>query len=500
MSNLSDCLNLSRLSVAAFLSVIINCFDYLPLRASIIKDLSPSVPESQKAKNKIELNLSDVVVLALQNSRRLKNAYLQRIIDQQDLAVAENKFNPNFLPEISVDYRRNQFADDSNQKGEFNLGTTVNLIIPTGGDIELGWRANAEIENNSELSQDLILSFNQPLLRDGGIDVNRASIEDARLAEESNTLELISEINSIITNAIFAYLNLFRAQERLKIQQLSLERAKRQLEINEALVEAGRIARIILVENQTSVANREVDVLAAENRLDAARLSLIQVLDLDQETQLVAKEIPEIPELYEFDLSEQIPFILANNPEYLRALITIKRDKLDLLLAKNDQLWDLDFQIRYLLNNNTRTESSNDVRVGLGLSREFGNLSLEQRVKRGEIRLKTSENNLTETRENLAIEVRNADRDIIDNFLGWQQAQRATKLSQQQLENEREKLRLGVGGARQIDVLNLEDSLVEVQNRELNALIDYFSALVRLDAILGVTYQKWGVKINKIED
>jgi len=88
----------------------------------------------------------------------------------------------------------------------------------------------------------------QPLFRGFGIDVNRASIEIARLNEANNILALKSTIVNTITNAIQRYRALLRAQEQLKIGQLALESAKRQLEIRKAFVEAGRRAPVDIVE------------------------------------------------------------------------------------------------------------------------------------------------------------------------------------------------------------------------------------------------------------
>ena len=54
----------------------------------------------QATQKKVNLTLADAVNLALQNNRTIKNSYLQRIIDRQELAVAEDVFVPNFIPLI----------------------------------------------------------------------------------------------------------------------------------------------------------------------------------------------------------------------------------------------------------------------------------------------------------------------------------------------------------------------------------------------------------------
>ncbi|MBC6473179.1 MAG: hypothetical protein GDA48_10460 [Hormoscilla sp. GM102CHS1] len=46
-------------------------------------------------------------------------------------------------------------------------------------------------------------------------------------------------------------------------------------------MEAGRRAPVDIVEAEANVANREVDLLANENGLKAARSNLIEILDIE---------------------------------------------------------------------------------------------------------------------------------------------------------------------------------------------------------------------------
>jgi len=62
---------------------------------------TPSVPDVSEIDG-IQLTLQEVIFLALENNRTIKNQYLERIVQRQDLAVAEDKFNPNFTPSLSI--------------------------------------------------------------------------------------------------------------------------------------------------------------------------------------------------------------------------------------------------------------------------------------------------------------------------------------------------------------------------------------------------------------
>ncbi len=75
-------------------------------------------------------------------------------------------------------------------------------------------------------------------------------------------------------------------------------------------------------------------------------------------------------------------------------------------------------------------------------------------------------------------------------------AQQATQLSQQQLEIEQERLKLGKGSG-VFQLIRLQNELAEARNRELDATIQYLNALTNLDLFLGTTLQTWQFKIEK---
>ncbi len=466
----------------------------------------PPVSEEEEIEG-IELSLSDVIILAVQNNREIKNAYLDRIIQRKDLEVEEDAFVPNFTPQLTVSFDRDRAGSNSTFNRQIDGGATVSMAIPTGADIELEWTGlgnlqdsdNFGISNNEDIiSQDLELSFNQPLLRGFGIDVNTAPIKIARLNEEINIFELKSTLIDTVTEAIQAYRSLLQAQENLKIQQLSLETTRRQLEVIQALIEAGRRARSELVQSETNIANRQVSLLSAQNQLEEARLNLIEILDLDRNLQIIASEIPDIEQNIALDKERLGQVALAKNPEFLQSVKRVEIAQLDLLLAEDEERWDLGINFTYGLNSsNTNNDDTNNWRAGLTLTREFGDLEREQAVERAQVDLKITNNEFIEARESLAIELNNRLRDVEFNLKQVEIARRARELSEQQLANEREKLKLGVRGTRIIDIVNFENDLVEAKNQEVNAIIDYFNAITLLEQTLGTTLESWNIEIQE---
>ncbi|MEH2331872.1 TolC family protein [Nostoc sp.] len=440
----------------------------------------------------IKLKLADVVVLVLTNNRTIKNAYLDRITQRKDLQVAENKFTPNFTPILS--FTVDQLGRNGITSGNpgLDLDTQVFVKIPTGGEVSFGWTSNNQFSNLNDNGsiQSLNLGFSQPLLRGAGTQINKADIKAARLNEQNNILALKSILSETITNAILAYRELLQAQERLKIQQLALKNAEDSLQITQALINAGREAPIAIIQNQASVANQEVSVLAAQNQLEGRKLALLQILDIDQNTKIFAAELPTIkPTILEFNNLKEIA--LKNQPTYLQSQLNLERSKIEVLLADNDKRWDLNFNVS--LNNTTNIPT--DVITGISLSRSFGDLSREQRPERSRVELRKAQISLEDSRSSLEIQLADIIRDVNLSFSQVKIAQQATALSEKQLDVEQQKQKLGRGSGI-FQIIQQQTALVEARNAELDATINYLNTLTNLDLLLGTTLNTWQVTIE----
>ncbi|MFZ1024858.1 MAG: TolC family protein [Limnoraphis robusta] len=462
--------------------------------------LSPSLPAS------VELELPDVIFLALENNRIIKNQYLERIVQQQDLAVAEDKFRPDFTPRIALDWQNIEQGGTTNTTSGLVLSAQLEMTIPTGGELNLGWEGQRENrsgdglsdQNNNIFRQNLELSFRQPLLRGGGIDLNQASIKIARIDETIHLLDLKSTLITQITEAILAYRRLIQAQEQLKIEQNSLEIAQQQVENTQILIDAGRQARVDLVPVQTRVANQEISVLDAENNLQQQRLALLEVIDIDQNLNIVAvEEVTSIESQFlDFDVIQQLA--LENRPDYLKSKLDLERSNFELQIAENNRRWNIDFSTDISRNLAPDIlEDRTEARAGIELRKTLGARNIERDFQRSRVNVLQAENNLNEEFQQIEIEVQNKIRDVNDNLRKVQLAQRAAQLAEEQFRNEEEKVRLGVGNNSIVDLVRFQEDLGRARNNELNAKIDYLNSITELNQVVGTTLETWNITLEQ---
>jgi outer membrane protein TolC len=450
----------------------------------------------------IELSLQEIVMLALENNRTIKNQYLERIIQQQNLIVAEDKFNPDFTPDIALEWENLQQGEITSVTNGLNLSARVIMQLPTGGEINLGWEGIGEQRDIDDLDEDqlrqnLQLSVRQPLLRNAGIEVNRASIEIARVDEKINILDLKSTLIDQITEAIFAYRQLIQAQERLQIEISSLEIARQQVENTQILIDAGRRARVDIIPVKSRVANQEVSLLEAENNLKQRQLNLLEILDIDPDFIIIASEIiaaePQIIASEELEIAA-----LENRPDYLIAKLNIEQAEYALKVAENQRKWNIDLEAS--INHNPAPNIIDDrteFRAGLNLTKDLGDRTIERDFKQRQVELLQAENNLDEQLQQLQIDIENSIRDVQEAFRRVELAQRATELTEQQLLNQQEKVKLGVENTSIVDLVGFQEDLGQARNNELNAKIDYLNSITNLQQIVGITLETWDIIIQE---
>ena len=465
---------------------------------------APSVPDVAEVDG-INLTLKEVIFLALENNRTIKNQYLERIVERQELAVAEDKFNPDFTPSLSIGWDNTTQGNLTTMNRGLKLSAKVLVKIPTGGVLNLEWEGQRQQENyqgsgssdQDVLRQNLALVFNQPLLRGAGETVNRAPIEIARIQETINLLNLKSILINKITEIIIAYRDLLRAQEQVKIEKQSLKTAQEQVETTKVLIQAGRLPRTELITVQTRVANQALSLLSAQNNLKKQQLNLLELLDIDQEVNIVASENLDI-QLTPFNPDELKQLGLENQPSYLQAKLKLEQSKMDLIVAENNRRWNIDLStvVRHQPAPDI-IENQTDLRAGLVLSKTLGDRTLEQNFQRSRVKVLQAENDLIEAGQNIEIDLKKSLQDIDVARKRVELSRQATQLAEEQLQNEVEKVKLGAGESSLVNLVQFQSDLTQAQNDELNAKIEYVNTLTNLYQSLGITLDQFGITLEQ---
>lgn len=459
---------------------------------------------SKLQKDMVEMTLADSVFLALRKNRTIKSAYLDRTLQKFNLEVAEAKFRPVLNIDLSTQYASSRDVSSKSASVSGSASAKVTQNVPTGGQFIFTW-ANTEdrkIQPSRENSYTTSfgITFTQPFLKGGGFETATASVDIARLTEQINILSLKSTVIDTVTSTIFAYRRFMQAKRQLEISKHAFERAKELLEINKALIAAGRIPKMEIIQAEAEVANREFAVLTAEKNFEAARLSLIKVLDIDKNMPIMPIEETDI-KFFRPDIALCETLALKNRADYLQTNLQLQVAELNLLVAKNDRLWNLSLDTSY---NISGTDSSagnawdlkkKDWNIGLKLNIPIGDLTIQQNYINAKINMEKTKVRQEEVRETVEVEVINAVSEVEKAIKQVELARRMRELAEKKLEIEMEKLK--AGRSTNFQIITFQNDMVIAQNNEIDAAIAYSNALTVLDKTIGTTLETWKIEIKE---
>ncbi len=462
---------------------------------------APARAQPRPPEGAVALTLPEAVFLGLRNNRGIRGEYLQRIADRFALRVAEDSFTPRLTIAAEATRQRNAGVNST----QLSLGPVVSVDTPTGARFTMSWLA-AQTNVRGQTPQgpsEIGFQVEQPLLAGGGIDYAMAPRRIARISEQGAQLRLKAQVIDQISQIIVAYRALLQAQEQTRIAEESLRRARDLVEVNRALIAAGRLAEVELIQSEASIAQQELQLIGARNSGEAARLSLLVLMGVDPSSRIWASERPSAPAV-RIDLDRALATAYAQQPAYLSRMLTIEINRINLDIARNQRLWDVSIvagagqqalRSQVLETIGALSTVRSDFNIGLRVNIPIGGLSREQQEVNATVALRQSEVQVEEARDQLRQQTENAVRGIEAQRRQAQLARRARELTAQQLAAELVKLQ--AGRSSNFQVVSFQSALQQAESAELAAVIAYLNALTAMDQVLGTTLETWRISLNE---
>jgi outer membrane protein len=443
----------------------------------------------------VNLTLSDVVTLLLQNNLDLKNSTLDRIVQRQQLREAESVFNPKIEPRLEI--RTTQSLSSS------NTGLTTSRVqqrVQVVGQMRTPLGTTLTVTASPfESSQRLGISFTQPLLRGAGTRVNTSSVKQARLGESLNQLAFRQTLINQITQATTIYRNLAKSQEQLRIQQLSFENQRKQAEFTQVLINAGRRPRSAMIDIEANIASTRTQLINAQNALKQAQADLLQLLSLKETLNIVVPqnvidefnaESPRSNSILAQSPETLLNLAYAQRPDYLQAQLDIQTAELRKQIAVDNRRWSLN------LEGSLNAGNASEATGAIVLNRVLNDPAVETEFQQRRVDVLKQQNTFTKLRETVKIEVESRLRDVSTARDRITSARQARELAEQRLAIATEKFKRG----RDTDIfetLVLQNNVVTAQNEEVNAKIELLDAVSRLEQTLGITLDSWKTAIQE---
>ena len=431
--------------------------------------------------NVCSLTLEEAIAWALKRNVELRDKRFDRKMELLQQEINENDYNPKFTVTSGLDI-------SPKTSGSVTLNTKQKL--PTGTDASL----DLSLSENDRGTSTQSVSLSQPLLKGAGFALERWKRKKNRLDHLIKAIAYRDSVAGVVNNVITHYRDLAKELRKAENSQRAFERAMDQLENTRALIEVGRVAAREALRAEAALANAEIANIRGQNSLKKAQDKLIKLLDLDSAITLQPIDaFGTLPPYADEDIDMSLEAVLLTRSDYRKAQLELEKTRIDWNNSLNDLLPALALRVDV-----TRTDgNTSDPNASLDTTLELSNrLQRRKTLLEKRDKLLRSERDLSEMRETIRNELRQARHDVEVNLRLIELEENARDLAAQNLDTEQRKFEQGLVSSS--DVAAAEQALVEAEEQHLDSLTAYQGDLINLDKITGRTLERWGITITEV--
>jgi outer membrane protein len=498
--------------------------------------LSP-IEKAQKDGTALLISLKDLTKLALQNNLDIAIEDTNEELSRQAIIQSQGVYDPSLAARFTFNSNRNpntNLATKSttgsfSQRKQANWNFTFTQPVKTGGSLEIGWNSGRSDQVttftlfNPQYNASGSISFTQPLWRNFRIDDNRSQIKITNLDLETSDSQFKQRVTETIADIQSRYWDLVSAIRDYEIKRDSVRLAQITLRDNRKKVEVGTLAPIEVTQAEAQAANREVDLISAEDTILNRENALRQLISNDRNAPIwsqviVPTETPDFRE-YKVDLDTAILTALNNRPELEQADIGLEQSDIRIKLNQNKRRWQVDLTASlgsvgvagpqfYQLDPVTGqevlgpdgnpipqtplplvggigtayktvfTEGFYNWSVGFNVQVPLRNRAADAQIAREEIDKRRKLMQRKNQEQAIQVEVRNAVQQLETNRKRVETSKVALRLAQEQLDGEVKRFEAGL--SENFRVLDQQNALSTAEYQELVSLINYKKSIINL--------------------
>lgn len=327
----------------------------------IYKNAVEKIKEIYRA-DVVRLSVAEALRRALANNYQIKVDGYAPAISTAQIVQAEAAFDMAFFGNVFRDNtdRPTPSALQASQTDTTVVNGGIRKLLATGAQVSFTQQMT-RVDNpgfqfqllNPSWVQNFVAEIRQPVLRNFGIDFNRAQINirknEKRINEEAFRATVITNLNDVER----AYWTLVGARRDVVVIAEVLAEAMLTL----SQIEARRdfdAYQTLLYRSQAAVKAREAEFIDAKNRVRNAEDQLLNFMNdpelpLSRDFEIIPTDDPTTVEIVR-DRYDAVQTALERRPEIIQARHAVDITRIQLGIAKNQALPQLDVVYRMTLN------------------------------------------------------------------------------------------------------------------------------------------------------
>jgi outer membrane protein TolC len=447
----------------------------------------------QRQNSKLSLTLEQSIELALLRNLPLQIATLFRDAVAYGVPLAKAIFHPTIGTSLiaSGEKLRPELgpAVDTNTQ---SVSPFISQLVPTGARVivsnDFTRQETEQADPPRTYDSAVTVSVLQPLLRGGWPTVTTRPIRDAEYGLRIEEARLRAEILRIVALAKINYYTVILTEKIIAITEEAIQRDKTLIESSQALFRAGLVTRRDVISAELILSQDLARLATAQSDLAFATNALLDVLGIPiaTEVDLLDKDLSFQPMPLESELARWIAAATSHRPEVLEVEERLGQSELNIRVARNTTLPQLDLLATYGKPHTASTFGRSLKFRGDTWSAELvasvpiGNVAARSALAQAEIQKKRIQQELAQVQRQIELQVRAA---VIKLRRSVERVRALTITVEQALGKlEVARARFALGQADNFDITDAQQDLLEAQTDLLTAMADYKIGLAELEA------------------
>jgi outer membrane protein TolC len=465
------------------------------------------------------VSIERAILLAMENNRSLivqkMSPEIRRTFEDEERAVFDPVLSGQAAQRRSVAERLSRAGSDteSSTVDAINGVIALDKLFPSGTAVGLDATTSytdSSLYSDTFVSNRLGISVNQALLQGRSVRANMARVHQAGIDTQISEYELRGFTEVLVQSVEGGFWDYALAKRQIEIYTNSLSLAEQQMEEAQERITIGTLAETELAAAQAEVALRRENLINARSNLAMRRLNLLRLVNpseiIDWDTDIILEYETSLPDTPLDPVEQHVQVALRMRPDLNQARLLIRRGELEIVRTRNGMLPVLDAFVTYGKTGYARTfsdatneldEGSYDVEAGLLFAYPVRNRAARARHTRAVVSKQQSIKALENLVQLAQVDVRLA---YIEVSRAHEQitATAATRTFQEEkLRVETEKFR--VGKSTSLLVAQAQRDLVASQIAEIQAITNYFKALILLYRLEGSLLHRRGIAAPGVE-
>jgi outer membrane protein TolC len=455
------------------------------------------------------LSLEQVVRRTLKNSLDIQVASYSPAMAEADILVAQSAFDASWFLNGSInktDTPVNSFlaAGGASALIQDNrlVSTGIRKPLVTGGSIAVSENldylaSNSTFVTSPSYATNVMVELTQPLLRDMGLDANKARIYVASHNRDASVEDFRRQVMDVLVEVENTYWELVFANRDVDVRRSSLALAEEVYRKEQSRAKAMMARKLEVSRARAAVTSRQAELISAENQVRnlSDRLKKLMSdphLPLTEVSQIVPTDEPQT-EPPPADRQADVITAIEMRPELRQLRSQVLAGDVSRRFYRNQLLPRLDLSFAWRRNSlgggsgdafkQQLSGEYNDYMTGLTAEVPIGNRKAEAEHRKSKLALDQAMLHLENQTQHVVLEVNTATRQVetaLEEIAATHEARVAAKDTL-----DGEQARYDVGDVTNEELLRAQRDLEEAVRNELRAITAFNKAVTALERAKG---------------